>query len=146
MSSRFTHESATPPGALRRLSLNHPFANVRRPPAGVAEQDAPLLSRPFPAARYHEHQQVEPLRAVRRVSRLDHSVEHDQPLAGRGTDRPQDPLCRVVVPVVENRREEMEVAARDRLEEAPLHKPTTVTQLRARRLLVDHCDTLDWPI
>jgi hypothetical protein len=66
-------------GALRRLSLNHAFADARRPPPGVVEEHLPLLRRSFPAASYHEHQQIEPLRAVGRVARLDHAIQHDQP-------------------------------------------------------------------
>ena len=83
-----------------------------------------------------EHQQVEPLAPARLVALGDDRLEQDQARVGRraGADRPQDRGRALVVPVVEDRRQEVDVALRHALEEAPLDEPDPV----AERRLVAH--------
>src|SRR5207247_8578967 len=69
-----------------------------------------------------QHQEVEPLGAVRLVARRENGVEDQYAGARRGgrSDRAQDRGGAYVVPVVEDRPEDVGVAGRDALEEAPL--------------------------
>src|SRR5439155_16989483 len=105
-------------------------------PPSTLEQLAPLLLVPLAAAGEHEHQEVEPLRAVGVVAGPDHGLVDQQPrVRGCGrTHRAQDPRSVFVGPVVEDPREEVGVALRDRVEEAAGHELDAVAEGR----LVSH--------
>ena len=72
------------------------------------------------------------MRPVRFVARFDDAVEDDESLTGRGTDRLEDPPRRVVVPVVEDRREQMRVAAA--MGRAPSPDPAVLGMLIVGRI------------
>src|SRR5207248_3653246 len=87
------------------------------------EQVAPLSLAPLLAARDREHQQVEPLAAAGLVPGRDDLIEDQQPgiRPGCRADRVQDRRRALVVPVVQDRREDVDVALGDSLADAPFY-------------------------
>lgn len=88
--------------------------------ARSAKQHTPLLLVALPAAQECEHQHVQPLTAVRLVARWDDGLEHEQPCVrgSGGADRVQDRRRLLIVPVVEDPREDVDVALRNAVEKA----------------------------
>ena len=95
----------------RHRGLDQLVLDARRPEAALPSSSRHSGS--FARGRRRaEHQQIEPLAAVRLVAVRHHRLEHEQARVGgrAGADRAQDRRRALVVPVVEDRRQDVDVA------------------------------------
>src|SRR5215208_7732103 len=100
--------------------------------AFTCQQPPPFVFGPFAPAREHEHQEVEPLAAVRLVSLRNHAVEDEDTGAwvGGAAYVLEDPCRALVVHPVEDPRQGVRIACGNGVVEAARHELATVGDLR----------------
>src|SRR4029453_4811821 len=97
-------------------------ARVTQPKAGGREEVRELLARPLAPSGDDEHREVAELRLQVLVGAADEALEHEQEPGGgdRAPDGLQDAPRVLVLPVVDDRAQDVRVGARrNGLEEAP---------------------------
>src|SRR5688572_15126982 len=123
--AKYTFIAALPPSGFDESVLD-----VHRLEVGAFQKLSPLLLVALPSGEENEHQQIQPLTAVRLVSGRDDGVHDDQSgvLRSRCADRAEDRAGALVVPVVEDRRQDVRVGGRHMLEEVAGDECATVAE------------------